>query len=117
MKNIPDQGFEKAANGNFVISAILAHSGIVGDDDVLLMIDPNICKDFDDYCENIKILYEFGKIFGAKTGKGFVTWLDVLVDLDHLNQTGEVIILPKWKNLFLWEGGIVYCSPNKRIEM
>lgn len=113
MENIPNQGFEKTSNGNFTISAIFAHSGIVGDEDTLFMIDPKLNEDFNDFHENIKILYEFGKM----VGKQFVSWQDALVDLDYFNQTGEVLVLQRWMNPILWKGEIVYCSPNKRIQM
>ena len=112
MKNIPDIGFDQALNGNFTVAAILAHSGISGDEADLLVLDPNLSKEFDDFRENTNILYEFAKM----TGKRFASWQDALVDT-NFNQTGKVVVLQKWCKPVLWEREIIYCSPNKRIEI
>jgi len=112
MKNIPDQGFEQTSIGNFCISAFLAHTGIRGDEDTLLILNPSFSEDFNDFNENIHILYKFGKL----ANRQFVSWQDALVDLDHFNKTGEFLVLQKWSSPILWKGEIIICSPNKRIE-
>lgn len=112
MKNIPDKWFEQRSEANFCVVAILAHSGIVGDEDDLLVFDPKLSQEFSDFGENIHLLYEFAKM----RGKRFVSWQEALVDL-NFNQTGEVMVLQKWCNPIPWDREIVYCSPNKRIEM
>jgi hypothetical protein len=35
----------------------------------------------------------------------------------NFNQTGEIMVLPKWQNPFFWKREITYCFPNKRIEI
>ena len=111
MKNIPDTGFEQILSGNFIVSAILAHTGIVGDEDTLLMIDPSLSKEFNDFVENEKILYKFGKM----VGKQFVSWRLCLVDYDHFSQVGQIRLLDMWSDPFLWKGETIFCSPHKRI--
>ncbi len=62
--NIPDVGFEHAVSGNFTVPAILAHSGIRGEEDTLLILDPALLNDFPNFQENTIILYNFGKMAG-----------------------------------------------------
>ena len=112
MKNIPDAGFEQALSGNFTVPAILAHSGIRGDEDELLILDPDLIKEFCDFRENTSILYEFAKM----TERRFVSWQNALVDL-NFNGTGQVVVLQQWMNPIPWTREIIRCSPNKRIEI
>lgn len=111
MKNIPDGNYEQAFRGNFNVAAIIAHSGIVGDEDDLLVLNPKLSQEFDDFRENTNILYEFAKM----RGKRFASWKNVLVDL-NFKQTGKVMVLQAWCNPAPWKREIVYCSPNRRIE-
>lgn len=112
MKNIPDAGFEQALSGNFSIPAILAHSGIRGDEDILFILDPNLIEEFCDFEENTKILYQFSKM----TGKRFASWQEALVDL-NFNGTEQAVVMQRWMNPLPWTREIIHCSPNKRIEM
>jgi len=111
MKHTTDDGFDQASSGNFTEAAILAHSGIVGEEDELFMLNPKVSQDFNDFDEKIKILYQF-----AKTRGKFVSWRNALVNLDF-NQTGQIVILPQWLNPEPWKGVVHYCFPNKGIEM
>ena len=112
MKNIPDGGFGQVSSGNFAVPAILAHSGIRGDEDALFILSPDLVKEFCDFRENMGILYEFAKM----AGKQFGGWQDALVDL-NFNGTGQVVVLQRWMDPIPWTREIIRCSPNKRIEM
>ncbi len=109
--NIPEVGFEHAVSGNFTVPAILAHSGIRGEEDTLLILDPAILNDFPNFQENTIILYEFGKM----AGKQFVSWQDALVDLNYQG-TEKTFVLQQWMKPIPWTREIICCTPNKRIE-
>jgi hypothetical protein len=101
-------GFEIPAEGNFHLVAILAHSGIVGDEDELYILN----SEFEGtYKEQTYILVEFAKLQGKIT-----SWHNCLVDPNY-NNTNKIMILLKWCNPVPWKGEVNYCVPNKRITV
>ena len=102
-------GFEIPAKGNFNVTAILAHSSIVGEEDELFVLDSNFQGKFK---EQISILYQFAKFQGK-----FSTWHDCLVDLDYC-KTGQIMVLLKWfSSPISWNREVNYCIPNEGITV
>ena len=107
----PGCGFDQALGGNFIEPAILANTGIVGDQGELFMLDRDSSSKFKGYEEKRDVLLLFGKECGR-----FVSWQDVLANPDF-DQADQIMILPKWNNPLLWKGTVHFCKPNKQLEM
>jgi len=110
LENIPDTGFDEATQGSFNFIGIFAHTGIVGDSDDLLLLDPEISQKLNEYDVCLEILYQFGKL----TGKGFVSSQEALIDSDYY-QNGQLMILRKFFSPRIWIGKTIFCSPNDKL--
>jgi hypothetical protein len=107
VKNTPETAVTKILS-----IGMTAHSGIVGDKDdlfILELTDQELTPK-----QGTQILYELAKVTAKLTGKPFVTWQDVQVDL-NFNQTGKAMVFHKYFNPHLWDGEIIYCSPNDKL--
>lgn len=103
-------GFEIPTEGNFHLPAMLAHTGIIGEEDKLYVLNSEYKGT---YKEKIGILYQFAKLNQA--GR-FTSWHDCLVDPNYDN-TGKIMILPKWCNPVPWKREVNYCVPNEGITV
>ena len=117
INNIPDTGFEEVDKGNFNFIGIRAHSGFRGDKDDLLILNPSVSQEINDFGACIKILYELGKVYG----RSFVSWQEVLIDADHY-QNGKLLVLQRhfspciWDNhQNSWQGEVILCTPNDKL--
>lgn len=117
MNGIPDTGFEEADKGNFNFVGIRAYSGVRNDKDDLLILNPEVSQQINDFRICIQILYQLAKL----RGRNFVSWNEVLIDADQY-QLERVVFLQRhfspntWDNhLYSWQGEIVICSPNDEL--
>lgn len=110
MQNIPSTGFDEASKGNFNFIGIIAHSGIAGDSDDLLLLDPEISQKLNDFDVCVEILYQLGKL----TGKRFCSWQEALIDSEYY-QNSQLIILQRHLSPKTWKGKTILCSPNDKL--
>ena len=110
MKNIPDTGFNEATQGSFNFIGIIAHSGIVGDSNDLLLLDPEISQKLNDFDVCVEILYQLGKL----TGKNFSSWQEALID-SGCYQKGQLMILQRHFSPVVWKDKTILCSPNDKL--
>ena len=110
MENIPYTGFDEADQGCFNIMGIIGHSGIVGDSDYLLLLDPEISQKLNDFDVCYQILYQLGKL----TGKGFGSGYEALIDSDYYLK-GQIMILQRHFSPVIWTGETILCSPNDKL--
>ncbi len=92
-----------------LLIGITVHTGIRGDKDDLLVLDPKIAQSLS-YEQGIEALIQFGKL----TGKDFGSFQKVQVDL-NFNQTGKLMILQEYYNPRSCEGEVIHCSPNDKL--
>ncbi len=101
--------FEKSKGGNFTEVAIVAHSGIVGDDDRIIIFNSRVDLPLN-FDTKVKILYEFGKLLDIP----MISFQEAIVDL-NFNQTGKILYCQKHFEPNIWNGEIIYCSPNDKL--
>lgn len=109
-KNIDNNDSSAVVNpdSNLLIG-ITVCTGIRGDKDDLLVLDPKIAQSLS-YEQSIEALIQFGKL----TGKDFASFQKVQVDL-NFNQTGKLMILQEYYNPYPCEGEVIHCSPNDKL--
>jgi hypothetical protein len=111
MQNIPDTGFEEASRGSFNFIGVLFHTGVIGDNDDLFVLDPKISQRLNDFDVCFEILYQLSKL----RGRPYVSWQEVLIDSDYY-QRGQLMILRRhFYSPEIWTGETNFCSPNDKL--
>lgn len=106
MENLAMSNSEKSLVKSDLLIGMLVHSGIVDDQDSLLVLDPKISELVTSE-QGSNILYEMGKL----TGKPFVSFRNVQVGL-NFNQSKENMIFEQFFDPYCWKGELIICSPN-----
>ena len=91
-----------------LLIGMTAHSGIIGDKDDLFILEPT---DHElNAKQGVRTLYELAKL----TGKRFVSWQPVQVDL-NFNQTGTIMVFHEFFGSWVWTDDVIRCTPNEKL--